>query len=61
MQRFVLPYFWPVIIGVILAALLLLAFPERLPNPFAEEPPPLSVSGTAFTPLTKPDTQRTAP
>jgi serine protease DegS len=61
MQRFVLPYFWPVIIGVILAALLLLAFPERLPNPFTEEPPPLSVSGTAFTPLTKPDIQRTAP
>ncbi|SHL98544.1 S1C family serine protease [Vreelandella subglaciescola] len=62
MQRFMLPYLWPVIAGVLLAALLLLAFPERLPNPFADEPPPTpNVSGTAFTPLIEPDAQRTAP
>lgn len=62
MQRFMLPYLWPIIAGVLLAALLLLAFPERLPNPFADEPPPTpNVSGTAFTPLIEPDAQRTAP
>lgn len=62
MQRFVLPYLWPVIAGLLLAALLLWAFPERLPNPFTEEPTPVpDVSGTAFTPTPDDAIQRSAP
>lgn len=62
MQRFVLPYFWPVILGVILAALLLLAFPERLPNPFAKDATPApDISNTALTPTTDESAQRSAP
>ncbi len=39
MHRFVLPYVWPVITGLLIAALLLLVFPEQLPNPFRQTPP----------------------
>ncbi|WP_249978802.1 Do family serine endopeptidase [Vreelandella olivaria] len=40
MHRFVLPYLWPIITGLLLAALALLAFPEKIPNPFQQTPPP---------------------
>ncbi|GGC81604.1 Do family serine endopeptidase [Vreelandella lutescens] len=39
MHRFVLPYLWPIITGLLLASVLLLAFPEQLPNPFRQTPP----------------------
>ena len=39
MHRFVLPYLWPILTGVLLAALLLFAFPEHIPNPFNNAPP----------------------
>ncbi|ASK18274.1 Do family serine endopeptidase [Vreelandella alkaliphila] len=39
MHRSVLPYIWPIITGLLLAALVLLAFPEYLPNPFRQTPP----------------------
>lgn len=39
MHRFVLPYLWPIITGLLLAALLLFAFPEKLPNPFRQTTP----------------------
>lgn len=39
MHRSVLPYIWPIITGLLLAALVLLAFPEHLPNPFRQTPP----------------------
>ncbi|PRY66134.1 serine protease DegS [Vreelandella songnenensis] len=39
MHRFVLPYLWPVLTGVLLAALLLFIFPDRLSNPFSSAPP----------------------
>lgn len=54
MQRFLLPYVWPVIAGVLLAALLLAAFPQRLPNPFAETPSAISNSNSSA------DTRQTA-
>ncbi|BBI61130.1 hypothetical protein HSBAA_24360 [Vreelandella sulfidaeris] len=38
MRRYVLPYLWPVIAGVLLAVLILLALPEELPNPFSSSP-----------------------
>ncbi|MBE0402054.1 S1C family serine protease [Halomonas citrativorans] len=38
MHRFVLPYLWPILTGVLLAALLLFAFPDTLPNPFTRAP-----------------------
>ncbi|KPQ31025.1 MULTISPECIES: Do family serine endopeptidase [unclassified Halomonas] len=50
MRRFVLPYVWPIITGFLLAALVLLAFPERFPLPFQSsptqivEPPPALVT-----------------
>ncbi|WP_407650610.1 Do family serine endopeptidase [Halomonas piscis] len=48
LPRFLMPYFWPVIAGVVIAAALLLAFPERLPNPFAGPSSPVSEkTGTA--------------
>ncbi|MFG6666748.1 Do family serine endopeptidase [Halomonas sp. HNIBRBA4712] len=40
MHRYVLPYIWPIIIGVLVAALLLFAFPDTLPNPFHDDPEP---------------------
>lgn len=39
MHRFVLPYLWPIITGLLLAALALLAFPDKIPNPFRQTPP----------------------
>ncbi|WP_018915751.1 Do family serine endopeptidase [Vreelandella zhanjiangensis] len=39
MRRLVLPYVWPILTGVLLAALLLFAFPEHIPNPFKNAPP----------------------
>ncbi|MFP3343209.1 Do family serine endopeptidase [Halomonas sp. SIMBA_159] len=39
MHRSVLPYLWPIITGLLLATVLLLAFPEQLPNPFRQTPP----------------------
>lgn len=36
MRRYVLPYLWPVISGVLIAALILLVLPEQLPNPFSQ-------------------------
>lgn len=39
MHRSVLPYFWPIITGLLLATVLLLAFPEQLPNPFRQTTP----------------------
>ncbi|MCG7575601.1 MULTISPECIES: Do family serine endopeptidase [Halomonadaceae] len=39
MHRSVLPYLWPVLTGLLLAAVILLAFPEQLPNPFRHTPP----------------------
>ncbi|WP_447926207.1 S1C family serine protease [Vreelandella sp. EE27] len=39
MHRYVLPYVWPIVTGVLLAALLLFAFPDLLPNPFRAAPP----------------------
>ncbi|MBZ5486660.1 Do family serine endopeptidase [Halomonas aquamarina] len=38
MHRFVLPYLWPVLTGVLLAALLLFIFPDKLSNPFSSTP-----------------------
>ena len=39
MRRYVLPYLWPVITGVLLAVVILFALPEQLPNPFRDSPP----------------------
>ncbi|WP_404374848.1 Do family serine endopeptidase [Vreelandella aquamarina] len=39
MHRFVLPYLWPITTGLLLATVLLLVFPEQLPNPFRQSPP----------------------
>ncbi|MGM0824815.1 MAG: S1C family serine protease [Pseudomonadota bacterium] len=39
MHRFVLPYVWPIITGFLLAALVLLAFPDRFPLPFLNSTP----------------------
>lgn len=69
MHRFVLPYLWPVITGLLLAALLLLAFPEQMPNPFrsapqATIPPPASLvptSGEQVANRPVPDVRQAAP
>lgn len=50
MHRSVLPYLWPILTGLLLAAVLLLAFPERLPNPFRETPPATVEAPAAFEP-----------
>ncbi|TVP42485.1 MAG: Do family serine endopeptidase [Halomonas sp.] len=54
MHRYVLPYLWPVITGVLLAIIILFLLPEQLPNPFRESPSPApttpSVVPTAITP-----------
>ena len=39
MRRYVLPYLWPVITGVLLAVVILFALPEQLPNPFRDSSP----------------------
>ncbi|MGP9797235.1 Do family serine endopeptidase [Halomonas sp. 86] len=47
MHRFVLPYLWPILTGVLLAALLLFAFPDTLPNPFTNAPSTTSQAPTS--------------
>jgi serine protease DegS len=42
MQRFVLPYIWPIITGILLAVLFLAVFPEPLSNPFESSSSPPS-------------------
>lgn len=60
MHRFVLPYLWPIITGLLLAALVLFAFPETLPNPFRQtssipvEAPPSLVSTSSEKPANRP-------
>ncbi|UXZ55220.1 Do family serine endopeptidase [Halomonas sp. 7T] len=60
MHRFVLPYLWPIMTGLLLAALALLAFPEKLPNPFQQAPttsvetPPSLVSTSSEQPTHRP-------
>ncbi|KHJ51803.1 alginate regulatory protein [Vreelandella venusta] len=39
MHRFVLPYLWPITTGLLLAAVILLAFPQQIPNPFRQATP----------------------
>lgn len=39
MRRYVLPYLWPVITGVLVAVLVLFALPEQLSNPFRDSEP----------------------
>ncbi|BBI50206.1 hypothetical protein HORIV_26270 [Vreelandella olivaria] len=41
MRRYVLPYLWPIITGVLLAVVILFALPEQLPNPFRDSSPQL--------------------
>nr|WP_290695216.1 Do family serine endopeptidase [Halomonas sp. UBA3074] len=47
MRRYVLPYLWPVITGVLLAVVILFALPEQLPNPFSADSPPTAPQPTA--------------
>lgn len=61
LQRFLLPYVWPVIAGVLIAAALLLAFPERLPNPFADPSPPAPEGSEAAPAAGDAAPERTAP
>lgn len=61
LQRFLLPYVWPVIAGVLIAAALLLAFPERLPNPFADPSPPAPEGSEAAPTAGDAAPERTAP
>lgn len=68
MRRYVLPYLWPIITGVLIAALVLLALPEQLPNPFqASEPhsqtPDSPIPPTIATtpPIAAPSPNRPAP
>ncbi|MWJ26842.1 Do family serine endopeptidase [Halomonas sp. ZH2S] len=69
MPRLMLPYIWPVIAGVLLAGLLLIAFPEQLSSPLSptrpETPssPPLSLVPTAEQELSRsaPEIRQAAP
>lgn len=71
MQRFVLPYIWPIITGILLAVLLLAVFPELIPKPFESSPPtphktaePALVTSTDTDPENKrptPDVQQAPP
>ncbi|WP_252107528.1 MULTISPECIES: Do family serine endopeptidase [unclassified Halomonas] len=45
MHRYVLPYIWPIVTGVLLAAFLLFVFPDHLPNPFRSTPEPAPPQG----------------
>lgn len=47
MRRYVLPYLWPVITGVLLAVVILFALPEQIPNPFSADSPPTAPQPTA--------------
>ncbi|RUR32373.1 Do family serine endopeptidase [Vreelandella andesensis] len=62
MHRSVLPYVWPIITGLLLAALVLLAFPEYLPNPFRQTPPATAESPSSLVPTSgEPLASRPAP
>lgn len=62
MHRFVLPYLWPTIIGLLLAALLLWAFPDQLSNPFRQTPPASLEAPTSLVPTSgDPAANRPAP
>ncbi|HBS16336.1 MAG TPA: transcriptional regulator, partial [Halomonas sp.] len=63
MHRSVLPYLWPITTGLLLAAVLLLAFPEQLPNPFRQTPPAAVETPPALVPTTSNEqsTNRPAP
>ncbi|HAO01319.1 MAG TPA: transcriptional regulator, partial [Halomonas sp.] len=63
MHRSVLPYLWPITTGLLLAAVLLLAFPEQLPNPFRQTPPAAVETPPALAPTTSNEqsTNRPAP
>ena len=52
MHRSVLPYLWPITTGLLLAAVLLLASPEQLPNPFRQTPPAAVETPPALVPTT---------
>ena len=63
MHRSVLPYLWPITTGLLLAAVLLLSFPEQLPNPFRQTPPAAVETPPALVPTTSNEqsTNRPAP
>ncbi|WP_083005776.1 Do family serine endopeptidase [Halomonas sp. GT] len=62
MHRSVLPYIWPIITGLLLAALVLLAFPEHLPNPFRQTPPATVEPPSSLVPTSgEPAASRPAP
>lgn len=44
MRRYVLPYLWPVLTGVLFAVVILFALPEQLPNPFRDSSPQVPLS-----------------
>ncbi|MBP5981005.1 MAG: Do family serine endopeptidase [Halomonas sp.] len=62
MHRLVLPYLWPILTGVLLAALLLFAFPEYIPNPFKNAPPtPAQTPASPLVTASEPASNRPAP
>ena len=62
MHRYVLPYLWPILTGILLAALLLFAFPDTLPNPFKSEPPaPSQAPASPLVNISDPASNRPAP
>ncbi|WP_075879134.1 S1C family serine protease [Vreelandella massiliensis] len=64
MQRFVLPYIWPIMTGILFAVLFLALFPDRVPNPLSSlSPTPDDTSDPALvtTSETESDTQRPKP
>lgn len=62
MHRYVLPYLWPILTGVLLAAVLLFAFPDTLPNPFKSEPPASSQApASPLVSVSEPANNRPAP
>ncbi|MFI0471503.1 S1C family serine protease [Halomonas sp. HMF6819] len=61
MHRYVLPYIWPIVTGVLLAAFLLFLFPDHLPNPFRSTPepaPPQAMVPTSQTSTEAPERPR---
>lgn len=61
MHRFVLPYVWPILTGVLLAALLLFAFPEHIPNPFNNAPAPAQTPASPLVTASEQASSRPAP
>ncbi|WP_417420993.1 Do family serine endopeptidase [Halomonas sp.] len=61
MHRFVLPYVWPILTGVLLAALLLFAFPEHIPNPFNNAPAPAWTPASPLVTASEQASSRPAP